>query len=59
MNPFLRCLLLALAAGATTAAGAQDTSPDPAVATVNVTTTRDPVDKSYRKMIKVMERFER
>ncbi len=59
MNPFLRCLLLALAAAVTTAAGAQDTSPDPAVATVNVTTTRDPVDKSYRKMIKGMERFER
>jgi len=59
MNPFLRCLLLALAAAATTAAGAQDTSPDAVVATVKVTTTRDPVDKSYRKMIKGMERFER
>lgn len=35
-------------------AGAQEP-----VAKVNVTTTRDPVDKSYRKMIQGMERFER
>ena len=49
-------MLLALAAtAATSAASAQDTP----VATVNVTSTRDPVDKSYRKMIRGMERFER
>jgi hypothetical protein len=29
------------------------------IQTVNVTYTRDPVDKSYRKMIRGMERFER
>lgn len=45
------CLL----AGATPPALAQDTP----IATVNVRSTRDPVDKSYRKMIKGMERFER
>ena len=53
-------LMLALAAAATAVtARAQETSPDTSVATVKVTTTRDPVDKSYRKMIKGMERFER
>ena len=56
MRPLARCILLGLAAAATaTAAIAQDTP----VATVNVTSTRDPVDKSYRKMIRGMERFER
>ena len=57
MRPLLRyrlsCLFLACAA--TAAAQAQE----PPVATVKVSTTRDPVDKSYRKMIKGMERFER
>jgi hypothetical protein len=38
---------------------AQDTAPAPAPQTVTVTSTRDPVDKSYRKMIRGMERFER
>lgn len=56
MRPLACCILLALAAtSATSAASAQDTP----VATVNVTSTRDPVDKSYRKMIRGMERFER
>ena len=50
----LCCSLLALAVPST-AASAQEAP----VATVKVTTTRDPVDKSYRKMIKGMERFER
>ncbi|WP_229425426.1 MULTISPECIES: hypothetical protein [unclassified Massilia] len=55
-------LLCALAFATT--AGAQEASSSPVpspskVATVSVKGTRDPVDKSYRKMIKGMERFER
>lgn len=40
---------------------APDSTPQPAnkPQTVTVTSTRDPVDKSYRKMIRGMERFER
>jgi hypothetical protein len=39
---------------------AQETTPAPGkVQSVTITSTRDPVDKSYRKMIKGMERFER
>jgi len=41
---------------------AQEGQPAPRTAqaqTVTVTSTRDPVDKSYRKMIRGMERFER
>jgi hypothetical protein len=38
---------------------AQETAPAPTPQTVTVTSTRDPVDKSYRKMIRGMERFER
>ena len=34
-------------------------TPDPGIQTVTVTYTRDPVDKSYRKMIRGMERFQR
>jgi hypothetical protein len=34
-------------------------SAEPKPQTVTVTSTRDPVDKSYRKMIRGMERFER
>jgi hypothetical protein len=46
------------------AAHAQEAPPAAAVVpapaqTVTVTSTRDPVDKSYRKMIRGMERFER
>jgi hypothetical protein len=48
------CLPLLLAAPVR----AQDSAAAP-IATVTVPTTRDPVDKSYRKMIKGMERFER
>jgi hypothetical protein len=47
-------LLLVLAVAAAGAAAAQEPA-----ATVNVRTTRDPVDKSYRKMIAGMERFGR
>jgi hypothetical protein len=50
------CLLLAWLAAP--AAWAQAPSPAP-TQTVTVSATRDPVDKSYRKMIKGMERFER
>jgi hypothetical protein len=55
------CRLLFLAAALAANAFAQ-TPPPPAsgpVATVTVPYTRDPVDKSYRKMIRGMERFER
>ena len=48
--------VLALASAAITAS-AQTTAPP--VPTVVVKNTRDPVDKSYRKMVKGMERFER
>ena len=49
--------VLALAASAAMTAGAQTLAPP--VPTVVVKNTRDPVDKSYRKMIKGIERFER
>lgn len=58
-RPRLRVILgLAVLAGATqaSAALAQRTGQP---ATVKVQSTRDPVDKSYRKMIKGMERFAR
>lgn len=51
-----RCCLLLLAASCAPAAGAQTAAPIPSV---TVQSTRDPVDKSYRKMIKGMDRFER
>jgi hypothetical protein len=38
--------------------GPQDQTPAP-IPSVTVSSTRDPVDKSYRKMIKGMDRFER
>nr|WP_229411280.1 MULTISPECIES: hypothetical protein [unclassified Massilia] len=41
------------------AAPAPQAQAEPAPQTVTVTSTRDPVDKSYRKMIRGMERFER
>jgi hypothetical protein len=47
---------IALAAGCGAQALAQTSAPIPSV---TVSTTRDPVDKSYRKMIKGMDRFER
>lgn len=59
MRAFPSCLLLVFAA--LPAAGelaAQEAAQKP-VTRINVSTTRDPVDKSYRKMIKGMERFER
>lgn len=49
----LRCMLLATLACCAGAAAGQD-----APARVTVTATRDPVDKSYRKMIAGMDRFE-
>ncbi|MEN3275084.1 MAG: hypothetical protein V7631_874 [Massilia sp.] len=63
MRPLARCLIAAftgsIALAAVPAASlAQDAAASP-VATVKVTSTRDPVDKSYRKMIAGMERFER
>jgi len=54
MRPLLPTFLLVLAVSAAGGSAAQEP-----VAKVNVSTTRDPVDKSYRKMIKGMERFER
>jgi hypothetical protein len=54
------CALSGLLLAAPFAAAAQPAAPPPgAVATVHVQATRDPVDKSYRKMIKGMQRFER
>jgi hypothetical protein len=58
----LRGVLLAMLSCAWPAmAGAQQTDVQaaPKPQTVTVTSTRDPVDKSYRKMIRGMERFER
>lgn len=54
MRPPLAALLFLLAAAAAGSSAAQQPA-----ATVNVRTTRDPVDKSYRKMIAGMERFAR
>lgn len=51
------CALLALGC-AGQFASAQSTQPAP-VPTITVQSTRDPVDKSYRKMLKGMDRFER
>lgn len=53
-----RILFIALALSVLSYASAQQSPPVPAP-TVHVSTTRDPVDKSYRRMIKGMERFER
>jgi hypothetical protein len=50
----LLCCLPALAQE-----GAPAPAPSSTPQTVTVTSTRDPVDKSYRKMIRGMERFER
>jgi hypothetical protein len=58
-------LLALLSCGLPAASSAQQTqgqlqpSAEPKPQTVTVTSTRDPVDKSYRKMIRGMERFER
>jgi hypothetical protein len=56
MRPLLPTLLLFCAVSA---AAQEPVAAQEGVATVNVHTTRDPVDKSYRKMISGMERFER
>jgi hypothetical protein len=52
----LRYLAAAVLGGVFSIAASQEA---PAPARVTVTATRDPVDKSYRKMIAGMERFER
>ncbi len=56
-----RCLigLAALAAGLASPLVAGQAAPATAVQTVQVPYVRDPVDKSYRKMISGMQRFER
>jgi hypothetical protein len=60
MRPLARCLISLLTfASARAAVPAASAAQDTPAATVNVRSTRDPVDKSYRKMIKGMERFER
>jgi hypothetical protein len=62
LGGLLSGLLSALLAGLPGAALAQqapDSTPPGTVQSVTVTSTRDPVDKSYRKMIRGMERFER
>ena len=56
MTRLLVRVILSLAS-VSTLAGFQAAHAQPA--TVRVQSTRDPVDKSYRKMIKGMERFER
>lgn len=53
----LSALLAAVAPGAAQAQA--QAQPDKDIQTVTVTYTRDPVDKSYRKMIRGMERFQR
>jgi hypothetical protein len=48
-----------LLGGLVPSAMAQQTAPESGpVQSITVTSTRDPVDKSYRKMIRAMERFE-
>lgn len=66
-SPIGRFMLVNMMALAVSPAFAQETQPAPDSTsqpankpqTVTVTSTRDPVDKSYRKMIRGMERFER
>ena len=57
----LACALALAACGAPALAQTPAAPPPPAgpIQSVTVSTTRDPVDKSYRKMIKGMDRFER
>src|SRR4051812_54241 len=53
-------LLIALPCAWPALSPAQQAEASPGkVQSVTVTSTRDPVDKSYRKMIRGMERFER
>jgi len=54
-------LLAFICAAVPAISSAQQAGPsaEPKPQTVTVTSTRDPVDKSYRKMIRGMERFER
>jgi len=60
MRRLIACLLVALPCAWPALSPAQQAEPAPGkVQSITVTSTRDPVDKSYRKMIKGMERFER
>jgi hypothetical protein len=61
MRRLAGCFLLAALPWTASAVLAQEGQPVPqgAPQTVTVTSTRDPVDKSYHKMIRGMERFER
>jgi hypothetical protein len=61
MRRLAGCIVLAALPWTAPAALGQEGPPAPQAKpqTVTVTSTRDPVDKSYRKMIRGMERFER
>lgn len=59
MRRLIGTVLAAACLPALVQAQAQDAQPAAAPQTVVVSSTRDPVDKSYRKMILGMERFER
>jgi hypothetical protein len=60
MRRLIACSLLALACAWPALSPARQAEATPGqVQSVTVTSTRDPVDKSYRKMISGMERFER
>jgi hypothetical protein len=65
MRPPMPRIVASLLCGAYLCASAQaqteapPEAPDSGIQTVTVTYTRDPVDKSYRKMIRGMERFQR
>jgi hypothetical protein len=55
----LSCAWPAMAMAQEIASKQAEPSAEPKPQTVTVTSTRDPVDKSYRKMIRGVERFER
>jgi hypothetical protein len=59
MRRLIVYLLLALPCAWPALSPAQEAQAPGKVQSVTVTSTRDPVDKSYRKMIKGMQRFER
>ena len=58
MRPLFRSLFV-LAAAASCGLSAHAQTTEPPIQTVIVKNTRDPVDKSYRKMVKGMDRFAR
>ena len=60
MRRLIACLLVALPCAWPALSPALQAEARPGkVQSVTITSTRDPVDKSYRKMVKGMERFER